>query len=290
MRNLLRVSLALACAAVLLSRAAAQPPARPADDPKAKDNSNAPIVVRMMAFDKKKDGKLTRDEITDDRLLRLFDQADTNKDGVVTKDELIALAAKLDADAPRRGGPGDRPSLGGPDGPPGPGGPGDPGHFGPPRPGQILPPFMADALKLTDDQQKQLDALQKDVDARLDKILTEDQKKQMKEMRPPRGPGGPGGPDGPPPPPPPGGPDRPGLDRDRPPADRPGPGPADRPPPPSRDNPRRRAATGRRPAPATGTTLRRRPAAPMVFPAPAAPAASARRGPARSCRRSCWMR
>ena len=84
----------------------------------AKDYSNAPLVVKMMAFDKNKDGKLTRDEVTDERLLRLFDQADTNKDGVVTKEELMALAAKLDAE----GGRGGR----------GPGGPGGPrGHGGP---------------------------------------------------------------------------------------------------------------------------------------------------------------
>ena len=79
----------------------------------------------MMAFDKNKDGKLTKDEMTDERLLRLFDQADTNKDGVVTKEELMALAAKLDAEAPRaggRGGPGGvarrsrRPGGGGPGG------------------------------------------------------------------------------------------------------------------------------------------------------------------------------
>ena len=82
-------------------RWAAQPPAdKPADDAKdkAKDYSNAPLVVRMMAFDKKKDGKLTKDEVTDERLQRLFDQADANKDGVVTKEELMALAAKLDAE------------------------------------------------------------------------------------------------------------------------------------------------------------------------------------------------
>jgi hypothetical protein len=237
MRNFVRISLALACAAIGLSWAAAQPPApKPGDDPKAKDYSNAPIVVKMMAFDKKKDGKLTKDEITDERLLRLFDMADTNKDGIVTKEELMALAAKLDADAPQRGGPGgpgdrDNPppprgdrqppgpgGPGGPDGPPGPGGPG--GRFGPPKPGTILPPFAVDALKLTDDQKKQLDDLQKDVDAKLDKILTADQKQQLKDLRPPRGPGGPGGPDGPgrggPDGPPPGGPGRPGPDRDRP--------------------------------------------------------------------------
>src|SRR5262249_31091766 len=52
------------------------------------------LVTRMMTFDKNKDGKLTRDEITDERLLPLFDRADANKDGVVTKDELTALFTK----------------------------------------------------------------------------------------------------------------------------------------------------------------------------------------------------
>ncbi len=59
-------------------------------------------------------------------------------------------------------------------------------------PGQILPPFLQEQLKLTDDQKKQLDALQKDLDAKLDKLLTDDQKKMLKEMRE-RGPGRPGG-------------------------------------------------------------------------------------------------
>src|SRR4051812_42210915 len=69
-------------------------------DPKA-------FVDRMMAFDKNKDGKLTRDEVTDERLLRLFDRADTNKDGEVTKDELEALAAKeMQGGGRGQGGPG----------------------------------------------------------------------------------------------------------------------------------------------------------------------------------------
>ena len=128
----------------------------------------------MMAFDKNKDGKLTKEEVTDERLHRLFDQADANKDGVVTKEELMALAAKLDeesrrraaaaAAAARRAG---RPRRRGP------GGPGGRGRFGPPQPGQILPPFLQEQLKLTADQKKQLDALQKEVDAKLDKILTD---------------------------------------------------------------------------------------------------------------------
>ncbi len=175
----------------------------------------------MMAFNKKKDGKLTRDEVTDERLLRLFDQADTNKDGVVTKEELMALAAKLDADEGQgggRGGPGGGPAVPvvpvlvvrggrGPGG--GPGGPGGRGPGGPPQPGQIMPVFMQDELKLTDAQKKQLADLQKDVDAKLEKMFTSEQLKQWKEMKEntgrggpsgrggDRGPGGPGGDRGP---------------------------------------------------------------------------------------------
>jgi hypothetical protein len=197
--------------ATVTSRAAAQ-----SGGGESKDSANSPIVTRMMAFDKNKDGKLTRDEITDERLLRLFDRADANKDGVVTREELMALAAKLDADAPQgRGGPGDRGGPpggfdGGPGGPggPGPRGRGGPGGFGgPPQPGQVLPPMLQDMLELTDEQKKQVADLQKDVDARLAKILTDQQMSRLKQMRQrgPRGPGGRGGPDGaaPPPPPPP---------------------------------------------------------------------------------------
>jgi hypothetical protein len=154
------------------------------------------FVDRMMAFDKNKDGQLTRDEVTDERLLRLFDRADTNKDGVVTREELEALAAKE-----MQGGGGR-----GPGGPGGPGGKGGgfggrgPGGFGGPPPiGQVLPPFARDMLQMTDAQQKELDSIQKEVEAKLAKILTDEQKKQLQEMRdrgPGRGPGGPGGPGG----------------------------------------------------------------------------------------------
>ena len=66
------------------------------------------------------------------------------------------------------------------------------------QPGQILPAFLQEVLKLSDDQKKQVADIQKDVDAKLDKILTDDQKKQLKDMRS-RGPGGfGGGPGGPP--------------------------------------------------------------------------------------------
>lgn len=163
------------------------------------------LVIRMMAFDADKDGKLTKSEVTDDRLHRLFDRADADKDGTVTKEELTALAAK---EPPTEGGgPGGfGPPLGG-----------GPGGFmgGPPRPGEVLPSFLQQRLKLTDEQKAKVADLQKDVDAQLDKILTDEQKTELKEMRrrgpggfgpPPGGrrPGGRPGPDGggPPPPPP----------------------------------------------------------------------------------------
>ncbi len=60
------------------------------------------------------------------------------------------------------------------------------------QPGQILPSFLQEVLKLTEDQKKQVADLQKDLDAKLAKILTEDQKKQLTEMRE-RGAGGKGG-------------------------------------------------------------------------------------------------
>jgi hypothetical protein len=175
----------------------------------------------MMEFDKDKDGKLTKVEITDARLHRLFDRSDANKDGIVTREELASLAAKEQSNEQRGGPPGfggGPPGFGG--GPPGfgprgggPPGGGPPGGFmmGGGRPGEILPRMIQERLKLTPEQKANLADLQKEVDAKLDKILSAEQKTQLKEMRErgpggfgPRGPGGrPGGRGfgGPPPPP-----------------------------------------------------------------------------------------
>ncbi|MFL6052822.1 MAG: hypothetical protein ACJ72W_07900 [Actinoallomurus sp.] len=198
MMNLKRLVLTAGGAVAMMSLALAQPPGGKSGDAPPKERPKAAgansIVERMMAFDKNKDGKLTRDEITDERLLRLFDRADANKDGVVTREELEALAAKMAAEEPRGG-------RGGPGGPGG-RGPGGPGGFGGPpggrmQPGQVLPPFLQEQLNLTDDQKKQLAELQSDVDAKLAKLLTDSQKQQLKELRD-RGSGGRGGPGGPP--------------------------------------------------------------------------------------------
>jgi hypothetical protein len=67
-----------------------------------------------------------------------------------------------------------------------------------PLPGQLLASGAQDRLKLTDEQKKQLADLQKDADGKLDKLLTDGQKKQLKQMVEfargfQRGFGGPGG-------------------------------------------------------------------------------------------------
>jgi len=84
--------------------------------------------------------------------------------------------------------------------------PGGPGGFrgglaeppgGPPQPGQIfLPGFMQDQLRLTAEQKKKLEKLQKQTEAELTKILTKAQQKALNEARrnPFGGPGGFGGP------------------------------------------------------------------------------------------------
>jgi hypothetical protein len=57
---------------------------------------------------------------------------------------------------------------------------------------QILPGFLQDALKLTAKQKEQVARFEKDASAKLDKILTEGQRKQLKDMRGSGGPGLPG--------------------------------------------------------------------------------------------------
>jgi EF hand len=168
--------------------ALAQRPGGGYNDGAASDDT----VTRMMEFDANKDGKLTRVEVTDQRLTRLFDHADADKDGTVTRADLTALVA---AEPARRGGPGGF----------GPGGFG-PGGFGPPgggppgggfRLGDVVPQMFQSRLNLSADQKAQIESLQKEVDARLDKIFNDEQKAQWKTMRS-RGPGGPpgGGPGG----------------------------------------------------------------------------------------------
>ena len=96
--------------------------------------------------------------------------------------------------------------------------PGPGGFSPPPQPGQLMATTTQIRLKPTAEQKKQLSDLQKAVDAKLEKLLTADQKKQFQQMKkdfarggpPGFGPGGPGGPGGPRGPGGPGGPPGPG--------------------------------------------------------------------------------
>ena len=103
------------------------------------------------------------------------------------KKELAALQKEVDAkldtilsEAQRKQSKGGFAFGGGP--PPGAGGPGG-GPAGPPKAGQLLPSFLRDALKLTDEQKKQLDAFQTEADGKLAKLLTDEQRKQWEEAR-----------------------------------------------------------------------------------------------------------
>ncbi len=232
----LPVAVAIGLAALV---AVAQPPAEPRDGAAKSTAASADkavpdkaavdaLVSRMLTFDKNKDGQLAREEITDSRLLRVFDRADANHDGVVTRDELTAWATKAaaeDAGRARAGGPPDGGPPGFGPGGPGPGGPG-PGGFGGPgggpgrrggfggggfggggfggrgfggfgprtKPGQLMSPTLMDTLKLTDEQKKQAAELQKHVDEQLGTILTAKQKQRLKDLQSGgMGPGGPGG-------------------------------------------------------------------------------------------------
>ncbi len=163
--------------------AVAQGPGNGPGDSLSKSADVNDLVSRMMALDQNKDGNLTRAEVTDERLLRLFDRADVDKNGSVTKAELNALGEREHVEV-RGGGPG--------------GGPGGPGGFGMPRPGEILSPMIQRRLDLSTEQEEQLASLQKEVDAKLATILNDKQKAEIKQMRE-RGPGRFGPPGGGPP-------------------------------------------------------------------------------------------
>lgn len=60
-------------------------------------------------------------------------------------------------------------------------------------PGTLLSTGAQNQLRLTDEQKKELEALQKEVDSKLEKLLTEEQRNQLKQMRENAGRGGFGG-------------------------------------------------------------------------------------------------
>lgn len=219
MRRLLYGALSLGTVCFLISSARAQPPDRPGPPPE-RDGGPPPNPL-IEAIDTNHDGVLSADEIraAGESLKKL----DRNGDGKLTEDELQPPRGQRRPSAPGRGDragpPADRTDGRRPPGPPDrprdaaeqpePRRPGDvaqdaprPGAGRPrppdagPRPrGQtgppsVLPPFVRDELHLTDAQQRQLDELDADVRAKLDRILTDEQKQELERARR-RGPGRP---------------------------------------------------------------------------------------------------
>ena len=100
-RSLTR-SLTLALTLSLASLATAQqdgtfPPGGPAGGqdgqrPGGNRGDPAQLVERMMQMDANKDGKISKDDMPAQQVERMFDRADTNKDGFLDKAELEAFA------------------------------------------------------------------------------------------------------------------------------------------------------------------------------------------------------
>jgi hypothetical protein len=165
------------------------------------------IVERIMAFDKNKDGKVTKDELPE-RMQHLIALGDTNKDGALDRDEIKKLATPSVA-APGGFGPDGGFGIGvagpGPGGPggfraagaigPGPGGPGGPGlqlRIGP-GPGGVE--GIVDDLKLAgkkkdeakaavkahqENVRKLMDQARADLIQKMKEILSEEEFKDFK--------------------------------------------------------------------------------------------------------------
>lgn len=96
--------------------------------------------------------------------------------GLVVLLGMLVFAIDASSQPPGKGDKGDKGDKRPPDG-------------GPPEPGNVIPPFVRDELKLTDDQKKRIVELEKETKAKLKEILTEEQWKTFQEtMR--KGPGG----------------------------------------------------------------------------------------------------
>jgi hypothetical protein len=87
---------ALMAAFVLMGAALAQPPDQEIEPPRRLVQPARirvdDIVERIMAFDKNKDGKVTKDELPE-RMHGLIARGDTNKDGALDRDEIKKLAS-----------------------------------------------------------------------------------------------------------------------------------------------------------------------------------------------------
>jgi hypothetical protein len=161
---------ALMVALVLAGVAVGQPP-EPKDGPprvftQPGHLSVDDIVERIMAFDKNKDGKVSKDELPE-RMHDLIARGDTNKDGALDKDEIKKLATTLGGFG-RRGEFGIR--IEGP-------GPGVPG----PGPGVIE--GVVDDLKLSGKNKDQAKAAVKAYQENVRKLMDQARAELLQKMK-----------------------------------------------------------------------------------------------------------
>jgi hypothetical protein len=129
----------------------------------------------LAALDSNKDGKVSREELVAG-VKKFFNDCDKEQSGSLTEAQ---LAAGLDRIWPKpKGFPGG-PFPGGPFGKP----------ASPAQGVQILPEPVLQQLKLSPEQQKEIEQLQKEVAAKLAKILTQEQNQQLKDVQKKPGPG-----------------------------------------------------------------------------------------------------
>jgi hypothetical protein len=91
--------------------------------------------------------------------------------GTLAVGAIVACAVTVASQPPEEKGKGPAKHYGSPAGPP------------PLELGRVLPPHLRDQLDLTDEQDRQLDELEKEVKERLLKILTPEQRRSLRELR-----------------------------------------------------------------------------------------------------------
>ncbi|HUR54813.1 MAG TPA: EF-hand domain-containing protein [Gemmataceae bacterium] len=80
-------------------------PLMPPIPPDARQVPANDLIERVMGFDKNGDGKISRDELPE-RMHALFDEGDTNRDGILDREEIRRLANRPPPDRDPPGRPG----------------------------------------------------------------------------------------------------------------------------------------------------------------------------------------
>jgi hypothetical protein len=184
---------ALIAALALVGAAVAQPPDQKQEPRRGPVQpariSVDDIVERLMAFDKNKDGKVTKDELPE-RMHGLIARGDTNKDGALDRDEIKKLASTPAGLGPvgfgfgvqGRAGPGPGTAVGGFRVGPGPGGPAKGFRVGPgPGPGGIE--GVVDDLKLSGQKKDRAAAAVKAHQENVRKLMDQARAELLQKMK-----------------------------------------------------------------------------------------------------------